>query len=76
MTSADKQQSTIHLVAPELAPGIENFPTMDFSAAPIEEIRAGMMDREMPPMPEELKAVKFMWTNLLRSTSKMFQMYM
>lgn len=58
MTSANQQQSTIHLVAPELAPGIENFPGMDFSAAPIAEIRAGMEGREMPPLPDELKVVK------------------
>ena len=52
MTS-QAQQSTIHLVAPELAGAIETFPNMDFENG-LEEIRAGFMDRELPPMPEGL----------------------
>ena len=53
MTSAN-QQSTIHLVAPELAPAIETFPNMDFENG-LDEIRAGFMSRDLPPMPAGLE---------------------
>ena len=56
MSSEERSSSTMHLVAPELAPGLENFPSMDFTR-PIEELRAGFSDREMPPMPAGLEAV-------------------
>ncbi len=49
-------QSTRHLVAPELEPGIDAFPVMDFSQG-MEVLRGGMLGREMPPMPPELEAV-------------------
>ena len=49
-------QSTRHLVAPELEPGIDLFPVMDFSLG-MEAFRGGMLGREMPPMPVELEAV-------------------
>ena len=49
-------QSTRHLVAPELEPGIDAFPVMDFSQG-MEVLRGGMLGREMPPMPAELEAV-------------------
>ena len=48
------KQSTIHLVAPELAPGLENFPSMDFEQG-LDQIRAGFTDREMPPLPAGLE---------------------
>ena len=48
------QQSTIHLVAPELSAAIELFPNMDFENG-LDEIRAGFMDRELPPMPAGLE---------------------
>lgn len=54
MTSQGPQQSTIHLVAPELSAAIESFPSMDFENG-LDEIRAGFMDRELPPMPEGLE---------------------
>ena len=54
MNTPIPQQSTIHLVAPELAPAIAEFPNMDFEKG-LEEIRAGFMDRELPPMPEGLE---------------------
>lgn len=54
MTSSGKQQSTIHLVAPELAPAIETFPNMDFETG-LEEIRAGFMSRDLPPLPPGLE---------------------
>ncbi len=54
MTSANQQQSTIHLVAPELAGAIETFPNMDFENG-LDEIRAGFMDRDMPPLPAGLE---------------------
>ena len=57
MSSEDKQPSTFHLVAPELAPGLENIPSMDFTV-PIDEIRAGFSNREMPPLPPELEKVQ------------------
>ena len=56
VSSAEKQ-STFHLVAPELAPGLENFPSMDFTV-PLKEIRAGFSNREMPPMPAGLEQVQ------------------
>lgn len=54
MNSATKQQSTIHLVAPELAPGLENFPPLDFEQG-LDQIRAGFSNREMPPLPAGLE---------------------
>ena len=48
--------STHHLVAPELLPGLEFFPNMDFSLG-LDLIRAGMDGREMPPLPPELESV-------------------
>jgi acetyl esterase/lipase len=51
---ASQQQSTIHLVAPELAPAIETFPNMDFENG-LEEIRAGFMSRDLPTLPPGLE---------------------
>jgi len=48
--------STRHLVAPELLPGLEYFPEMDFSKGP-EVFRAGFSDREWPPIPPGLDLV-------------------
>lgn len=53
MSSAAKQ-STIHLVAPELAVGLANFPSMDFEQG-LDQIRAGFTNREMPPLPAGLE---------------------
>jgi len=53
---ATTSTSTRHLVAPELLPGLEFFPNMDFSLG-LDLIRGGMDGREMPPMPPELEAV-------------------
>ncbi|MBM3595353.1 MAG: alpha/beta hydrolase [Alphaproteobacteria bacterium] len=53
MTSQAQPQSTIHLVAPELAAAIELFPNMDFENG-LDEIREGFMNRDLPPMPEGL----------------------
>ncbi len=58
MTSQGQQQSTIHLVAPELSAAIETFPNMDFENG-LEEIRAGFMSRDLPPMPEGLEQARF-----------------
>ncbi len=58
MSSAAKQQSTAHLVAPELAPGLANFPPLDFEHG-LDKIRAGFTDREMPPMPAGLENAQF-----------------
>lgn len=49
-------QSTRHLVAPELDAAIDAFPEIDFSQG-MEAYRAGMLGREMPPLPPELEAV-------------------
>ncbi len=49
-------KSSRHLVAPELAPGIDLFPQMDFSQG-MDVFRSGMLGREMPPLPPELEAV-------------------
>ncbi|MCB2076663.1 MAG: alpha/beta hydrolase [Novosphingobium sp.] len=51
-------QSTRHLVAPELLPGLEFFPSIDFSQG-IEAVRTGGLSagRDMPPIPEPLLAV-------------------
>ena len=46
-------ENPLHLVAPELAPILEFFPQMDFSAG-IEAVRGGFADREWPPVPPEL----------------------
>ena len=53
-----QQQSTIHLVAPELADAIATFPNMDFENG-LDEIRAGFLDREAPPMPAGLEHAQF-----------------
>lgn len=45
-----------HLVAPELMPGLENFPPLDFNLG-LDVIREGGLGRQMPPMPPELEAV-------------------
>jgi acetyl esterase/lipase len=50
-------KSTRHLVAPELAPGIDLFPPMDFSQG-MAPFREGFAFREQPPLPSELEAVK------------------
>lgn len=49
-------KSSRHLVAPELAPGIDVFPNLDFSLG-LEAPRAGMIGRELPPLPPELETV-------------------
>jgi acetyl esterase/lipase len=58
MTSQAQQQSTIHLVAPELSAAIETFPNMDFENG-LDEIRAGFMTRDLPPMPAGLELAQF-----------------
>lgn len=45
-----------HLVAPELLPGLENFPSLDFNLG-LETIREGGLGQQMPEMPPELAAV-------------------
>ena len=50
-------ENPLHLVAPELAPVLELFPQLDFNIG-IEAIRGGFGDRELPPLPPELKAVQ------------------
>lgn len=50
------RQSSRHLVAPELAPGIDLFPPMDFSQG-IGPFRDGFVLRELPPLPPELETV-------------------
>ena len=50
------RKSSRHLVAPELAIGLELFPNLDFSQG-LEGLRGGMLGREMPPLPPELAAV-------------------
>jgi acetyl esterase/lipase len=49
-------KSTRHLVAPELEPGIDSFPSMDFSQG-LEAFRSGFALREMPQLPPELTEV-------------------
>lgn len=48
-------KSSRHLVAPELAPGIDLFPSLNMGEG-LEGLRGGL-DREMPPLPAELEAV-------------------
>lgn len=48
--------SSRHLVAPELAPGIELFPAMDFSQG-IAGFRDGFILRELPPLSPEQETV-------------------
>jgi len=50
------EPSTRHLVAPELLGGLEFFPEMDFTMGP-EVFRAGLANREPPPMPPGLEQV-------------------
>jgi triacylglycerol lipase len=49
--------STRHLVAPELLPGLEFFPDMDFAKG-LEQVRSAGLDREMPPLPPQLETVR------------------
>ena len=48
---------TRHLVAPELLPGLELMPPLDFADG-LQPIRDGFALRELPPMPAELEAVQ------------------
>ena len=50
-----RTKSSRHLVAPELAPGIDLFPSLNMGEG-LEGLRGGL-DREMPPLPAELEAV-------------------
>lgn len=49
--------STRHLIAPELLAALEMFPPMNFVEDGLEMYRTGMAGREMPPLPEPLRAV-------------------
>ena len=49
--------STRHLIAPELLPGLEFFPDMDFSVG-LDAIRGGFGERMSPPMPPGLEHVR------------------
>jgi len=50
------RKSTRHLIAPELLPGLEFFPNMDFSLG-LDVIRGGLDGQEKPPLPPELATV-------------------
>lgn len=52
----DGTQTSRHLIAPELAAGLEYFPDLDFSQG-MAQFRGALSDRELPPLPAELAAV-------------------
>lgn len=56
MTKPHDRPSSRHLVPPELAGILENFPHVDFSTG-LEAYRGNFIGDEMPPLPPELKAI-------------------